>query len=202
MIQATPTHISVGPHPHITAMSEGTLPRQSREAGRWRQSKVAGSPGFYCDEMLQGLGRWLRAAGHDTAIARDGLADDDVIARSLREGRLLLTCDRALAQRKAVAHRAIMLPANGLEAAVQALGEALGIDWLHAPFSRCLLDNEPLAPASERARLSLPPNARALPGPLRSCPRCRRLYWPGSHVRRMTARLEAWQSAAAAEPTS
>ena len=30
---------------------------------------------FLCDEMLAGLGRWLRIAGYDTAIARRGRRD-------------------------------------------------------------------------------------------------------------------------------
>jgi uncharacterized protein with PIN domain len=38
----------------------------------------------------------------------------------------------------------------------------------------------------------MPASARALPGPLQACPACGRLYWPGSHVRRMQARLEAF----------
>lgn len=162
-------------------------------AGHSADAGAAATPGLLCDEMLQGLGRWLRAAGHDTAIVSGGLADEVLIARALSEGRLLLTCDRALAARRAVRSRAVVLPAGGLEGAVQALGRTLAIDWLHAPFTRCLLDNAPLAAASESAREALPPNARGLPGPVRSCPLCRRLYWPGSHVRRMTARLEAWQ---------
>jgi hypothetical protein len=30
-------------------------------------------PRFLCDEMLHGLGRWLRAAGYDTVIAESGI---------------------------------------------------------------------------------------------------------------------------------
>jgi len=54
------------------------------------------------------------------------------------------------------------------------------------------VDNAVLRPATEAERASLPPRARALPGPVRACPQCARLYWPGNHVRRMTARLERW----------
>ena len=34
-----------------------------------------------CDEMLLRLGRWLRAAGYDTAIAEGGMEDPALIAR-------------------------------------------------------------------------------------------------------------------------
>jgi uncharacterized protein with PIN domain len=54
-----------------------------------------------CDEMLKGIGRWLRAAGYDTAIAQDGVADEGLLAQARVENRVLLTCDRALAARSA-----------------------------------------------------------------------------------------------------
>jgi uncharacterized protein with PIN domain len=33
---------------------------------------------FLCDEMLAGLGRWLRIAGYDAAIAGPGRRDRDL----------------------------------------------------------------------------------------------------------------------------
>lgn len=36
----------------------------------------------------------------------------------------------------------------------------------------------------------LPPDVRELPGPARQCPGCGRLYWLGSHARRMREALE------------
>jgi uncharacterized protein with PIN domain len=40
--------------------------------------------------MLHGLGRWMRAAGYDTVIAADGLADCSIFARC-DEDHILLT---------------------------------------------------------------------------------------------------------------
>ncbi len=56
-----------------------------------------GSCKFLCDEMLWGLGRWLRAAGYATAAR--GLADGELLRRAGAEGRVLLTLDRALEAR-------------------------------------------------------------------------------------------------------
>ncbi|MHA1154355.1 MAG: Mut7-C RNAse domain-containing protein, partial [Alphaproteobacteria bacterium] len=89
----------------------------------------------------------------------------------------------------------LVLPAEGLDAGARRLSANLGLDWLYAPFTRCLLDNTVLRPASARERRALPAKARGLDGPVTACPDCARLYWPGSHVRRMRARLEAWQAA-------
>ena len=54
-------------------------------------------PRFLCDEMLRGLGRWLRAAGYDTVIAGGGIPDRALAARCAEEDRVLLTKDRQLA---------------------------------------------------------------------------------------------------------
>jgi hypothetical protein len=146
-----------------------------------------------CDEMLRGLGRWLRAAGHDTLIARSGTADLDLIAFARAERRILLTCDRELARLAGAAPRVVTLATEALDPAAHELSARLGIDWLAAPFSRCLLDNAALRPASPLQAASVPSTAREGAGPLLACPECGRVYWPGSHVRRMRARLERWQ---------
>jgi uncharacterized protein len=52
---------------------------------------------FLCDEMLRGLGRWLRAAGFDTVIAEQRLPDRVLARRSAEEDRVVLTKDRHLA---------------------------------------------------------------------------------------------------------
>ena len=148
-----------------------------------------------CDEMLLRLGRWLRAAGYDTAIAEGGAGDAALIARCAAEGRTLVTRDRHLAAQAAGTIPVVRLAEDGVEAQARALKRALGIDWQRAPFSRCLLDNMPLHPAPPEALAEVPPASRAARGPLRRCPQCGRLYWPGGHVRRMQVRLAAWNQA-------
>jgi uncharacterized protein with PIN domain len=146
-----------------------------------------------CDEMLARLGRWLRAAGYDTDIAGGGTADAVLLARCASEGRVLLTRDRHLAD-IAGARIVPVLPLSerSIEAQARELRQALGIDWQHAPFTRCLIDNTPLDHARPEAAAQVPPSSRAAGGPLRQCLNCGRLYWPGGHVRRMLARLAAW----------
>lgn len=144
-----------------------------------------------CDVGLKGLARWLRAAGHDTLVAPDAL-DDAYLLAWLGAERRLLTADRRLAR---AGRRATLIDGNGLDEQARALRAALDIDWLYRPFSRCLVDNALLAPLPATARHHLPATAQGLDGPFRRCPACGRIYWPGSHVRRMRARLEAWATA-------
>ena len=146
-----------------------------------------------CDEMLAGLARWLRAAGHDAVMGPAGARDRDLLAQAEAEGRTFLTGDRSVTQIKTAAPVWI-LPAAGLDAQAAAL-RARGLDWRFAPFTRCVMDNTPLEPAAPADLHRMPEQSRTLPGPRRACPACRRVYWPGGHVRRMEARLAAWAEA-------
>ena len=154
-------------------------------------------PRFLCDEMLKGLGRWLRAAGYDTVIAAGGLPDRVIAARCAEEDRVLLTKDRQLAATVSRIARVVLLPGNGIAEAARALRVALDIDWQYAPFIRCLVDNRPLEASPPCSATRVPEGSRAAGGPLRVCPECGRLYWPGGHVRRMQQRLAAWKQEAA-----
>jgi uncharacterized protein len=149
-------------------------------------------PRFLCDEMLHGLGRWLRAAGYDTVIV-DGLPNRALAARCAEEGRILLTKDRDLATTAAETASVLLVAGNGIDKAARTLSEALDIDWQHAPPTRCILDNWLLeaAPADSAARV--PERSLAAGSPLRVCPECGRIHWPGGHVSRMQQRLAAWQ---------
>jgi uncharacterized protein len=142
-----------------------------------------------CDEMLKGVGRWLRAAGYDVPIVDDGADDDELLARAAAEKRVLLTCDRRLAARAGPDAAVVLLGTETFEGAARELRERLGVDWLHAAFTRCLRDNAPLMPANEDEIAKLPAAARQGDGPIVRCPECNRVYWPGSHVRRMLAKL-------------
>lgn len=144
---------------------------------------------FLCDEMLRGLGRWLRAAGYDTAIAGNGTADRDLLHQAVAEGRLLISRDRRLLDHRAIADRVVLLGAEGIEGWARELSARLPIDWLYQPFSRCLLCNGPLVPIDDAGRATLPPTAAKMPGPFRCCRHCEKIYWEGSHVRRMRAHL-------------
>jgi uncharacterized protein len=146
-----------------------------------------------CDEMLAGLARWLRAAGHDTALAEPGTPDAAVLARCRAEGRVLISRDRQLVREAGVTLPSVLLRGEDMDEHARALADALGLDWTLAPFTRCLVDNAPLRPADGSDLARVPAQSRALPGPFRACPCCGRVFWPGSHVRRMSRQLALWR---------
>jgi len=142
--------------------------------------------------MLGHLARYLRAAGYDTTLASGGTRDRDLLAQARVEHRVFLTCDRRIAEHNAAREVAIILPRGGLDDTAGAVSRALDIHWLHAPFTRCIVDNTPLGAVPEALRGALPSDVKTRSP--RFCPRCKRVYWAGSHTARMQRRLASWSS--------
>jgi hypothetical protein len=157
---------------------------------------VDGDLRFLCDEMLGRLARYLRAAGYDTTLATGGAPDRELLAAARHERRAFVTCDRRIALHKAAAEVALILPRGTIDELAQALARRVPIDWLHRPFSRCLVDNAPLLDGIGASRRAPPPDVAGTE--VRNCPECGRLYWAGSHHRRMRTRLAAWSAGRAA----
>jgi hypothetical protein len=149
--------------------------------------------------MLAELARWLRCAGHDTALAAPREEDKAIIARCAAEERLLFTRDRDLARlaKREKAGVVLIQEEGPIDTLALMLAAEPGIDWTLAPFTRCMVDNSLLIEAGADDLMRIPQQSRELPGPFRTCPTCRRVYWPGSHFRRMRARLERWRSGVA-----
>lgn len=145
---------------------------------------------FLCDEMLQRLGRWLRAAGYDTVIATVGEDDGALVRQAVAEGRWLLTRDREMARQHNGHGRVMRLTENALPKQIAAVTRRFAIDWLSRPFSRCLDCNTPIIPARPEQYAQLPAGALLTSPQAWYCPHCDKLYWEGSHVRRMRHTLE------------
>lgn len=147
---------------------------------------------FLCDEMLRGVGDWLRVAGYDTLAPAEGAPDTQVLAVALAQDRWLITRDRGLYQQPGAASHVILLETDNLQANLRELAVRLDIDWLHRPFTRCKKCNTLLATdrlPSSRDRI--PADVAGGNKPLRYCPTCDRFFWEGSHVKRMRRQLVA-----------
>ena len=146
-------------------------------------------PRFAADAMLGRLARWLRVLGFDTRYDAE-LADSVLVRIANEEGRILLTRDRHLLRE--------LQPLRAHEVRqdepLEQLRDVVAALELPAPaelFTRCMLCNIVLPPLDEeQADRLLPPRVRGIPGPVRRCPVCGRVYWHGSHVRRMRDALQ------------
>jgi len=150
------------------------------------------APPLIADAMLGGLARWLRVLGLD--VAYDPALDDAALVRlAAGEGRVILTRDRRLVERR-LARNHLLVASGEVGAQLRQVLAELAI----APdparlLSRCLRCNLPLvALAAEQARERVPPYVASTRERFRECPRCGRVYWSATHVERMRERLAAF----------
>ena len=141
---------------------------------------------FVLDGHLGRLARHLRMLGFDARWRID--APDEELARvSAAERRILLTRDLGLLKRRIVTH-GYWVRATDPRAQLEEVVRRLDLSRLVAPFRRCLRCNEPLAEVGkEEVAAELPPAVRLRHTSFRRCPSCQRVYWAGSHHRRMSA---------------
>jgi len=145
---------------------------------------------FLADAHLGGLARLLRLAGFDT-LYENGLPDAQIESRAREDGRIVLTRDRELLKRRGITHGCFvraLRPREQLREVIERLDLARSL----RPFSRCLACNAALAPIDKSAVCDrLPPNVRECHDRFTACTGCGRIYWEGSHWRRMRSIVDA-----------
>lgn len=156
---------------------------------RRRAATPPGEPRFAADAMLGRLARWLRVIGADTTWKPD-VADADLARHALEEDRILLTRDRSLTEEWRLP-RVLLLASEAPLEQLRQVAAAYGLEWRGRLFRRCSLCNTRLVPLEATALRGRVPQrvARELRR-FAECPSCRRVYWEGSHTRRMRRVLE------------
>lgn len=171
----------VAVYPHFTALPVPTAPPL--------RPALTGAPRFIADAHLGGLARLLRMSGFDT-LYRNDYADAEIAAIADREERVVLTRDRELLKLRHVTHGCYV---HALHPPLQfrEIVERLALAEHLRPFSRCLECNAALQPIDKALVIErLPPQVQAHYETFTTCDQCGRIYWPGSHWRRMKALLE------------
>ena len=146
-------------------------------------------PRFVADVMLGRLAKWLRIAGLDVLYS-NLYSDDELVALSREEGRILLSRDTRLLVRRAVS-RFVFLESDDVREQIRQVFAAMHITTLRALLSRCLSCNDPLTevPREEVSGL-VPPYVYQTQVQFKTCPRCRKIYWAGTHRQSVLRTLE------------
>lgn len=153
---------------------------------------------FLVDEMLVNLAHWIRAAGYDAEIVESSMTDRYLINQARTEQRWLLTRDHKMTEYRKAANNVILMSCKSLDECVQQLNRQLAIHWLYKPLSRCMMCNTLIEPARDIHWKRVPDTSRQYVKSLNWCPGCDRVYWEGSHSRRIRQRLQEWAQSASA----
>jgi len=151
---------------------------------------------FVADVHLGALARHLRLLGFDTSWARD-LTDEAIVRIARDEQRIILTRDKGILKNGRVTHGYWLRrtdPLGQLEEVIRALDLVRSI----APYTRCLECNGELEAAERSAVASaVPLQVFLVHHDFQQCGHCRRIYWKGSHLRRLDEIVERARQAGA-----
>jgi uncharacterized protein len=143
-------------------------------------------PRFVLDTHLGKLASYLRMLGFDT-LYNNSYDDKELAGLSAGEGRILLTRDRGLLKRSEVTHGYLVRSEQPREQVEEVLRRFDLIGELK-PFRLCLLCNRELRDASAaEVENKVPPRVWETVKEYKQCPECSRVYWQGTHYRKMAA---------------
>ena len=147
---------------------------------------------FIADDMLGKLAKWLRILGYDT-LYQTGIEDTELIQRALAEGRIILTRDTHLIKRRLVKNH-LLIQSDFLPQQLKQVIDSLQLDTSSYLLTRCLICNQPLTSLDKpMLKDKVPPYVYATQEHFSSCPGCKRIYWPATHVKQLLQKLAAMQ---------
>jgi uncharacterized protein with PIN domain len=146
------------------------------------------------DAMLGSIARKLRFFGFDT-LYYNGIEDSSLLDICIKESRVLVTMDEELHKRaRRLGLRSILIEkANNKKSkdinTMEAILRALGVSYIefNVNYSRCSLCNSSIECVNDKFNLKglIHNNILNLYERFYICKGCRKVYWEGSHVKRL-----------------
>lgn len=146
------------------------------------------NPCFAAEKTLGKLAKWLRLLGFDTLYEPE-LSPERFI-ETLEQDRILLTRTQRI-KKQSASRKSIFIESDHLEQQLSQVLRELGLKAADArPFSRCLRCNMPIVAAQKDSLWGrVPDYIFETQDRFNRCPKCGRIYWPGSHTQRSLEKI-------------
>ncbi|HLE40403.1 MAG TPA: Mut7-C RNAse domain-containing protein [Nitrospirota bacterium] len=139
---------------------------------------------FVADVMLGRLAKWMRLLGFDVLYDR-AISDNEIIRISLEQARVILTRDTGLVARP-LASNHVFINNDNVRQQLQQVLTTFHITSMPGPLTRCSVCNTLLLPvAKQDVRDLVPLYVYEKNNTFLRCESCRKIYWQGTHVKRM-----------------
>lgn len=138
------------------------------------------APRFILTPELGRLAKWLRILGFDSEYFR-GDNTSSLIIQALREDRIILSRNHRLPSPRGM--RVFLIKQERIKEQLKEVFGVLGIKpEVDKMFSRCIICNIGLEKiAKEQIKEKVPGYVFNTQEEFIFCPRCQRVYWPGTH---------------------
>jgi uncharacterized protein with PIN domain len=144
---------------------------------------------FVLDGHLGKLAAYLRLLGFDT-LYQNNYEDSQLARITSEENRILLTRDRGLLKRKAVAYGYYVREKSPRKQLLEVVNR-YSLAEKAQPFTRCANCNGVLQPVDKSKIMDrLAPKTKRYYNEFRICSDCEQIYWKGSHFDRMESFIQ------------
>lgn len=153
------------------------------------RAKPLRNPRFILDVHLGRLAKKLRMLGFDSLYQND-YTDPVIIDLSLKEKRIILTCDRGILKNKSVTH-GYWIRSRQVDEQLREVIHHFDLSSRIDAFWRCMVCNGTVKKVHQKMiedRL-LPRTAQYF-NEFYICEGCHRIYWKGSHYQKMEAYIQ------------
>lgn len=144
---------------------------------------------FAVDKMLGRLAKWLRILGYDTLF--DPYATQAAIVKqAAEEKRVFISRDSKLTKSSGIPELFIV-QSERYQDQLREVVSRFRLDIHSKLFTRCTVCNEEILPVEkDTVRESLPEKSALNFDSFHQCPKCKRVYWGGTHTENTKRRLK------------
>lgn len=143
---------------------------------------------FVVDRHLGRLAKWLRTLGYDAYY--DVACTNERLREECRRPDSLLVTTAASIGTELHAAYVMLVPKDDVRRQLRTVVGELHLEVERHLFERCVICNLPVEPVGREAcRARVPERVFASTDVFRRCGGCGRIYWEGTHTRRLRARL-------------
>ncbi|MBI5561151.1 MAG: Mut7-C RNAse domain-containing protein [Deltaproteobacteria bacterium] len=144
---------------------------------------------IFADSMLGKLALWMRVMGYDAEYEK-AIDDGELVKRARMEGRVILTRDTLLIKRRWARENHLFIESDRPGEQLRQVLSVFKIDK-EMFLTRCIRCNTLLEDAGKESVKGLvPPYVYSTQESFKTCPRCRRIYWAGTHRENMEREVE------------
>ena len=150
---------------------------------------------YLCDQMLGTLAKWLRIFGLDTFYANSEMDDSELIEISKKEKRVLITRDKNLLQKaKKEKIGVIEINTTDIDEQIKKVLNQEKVDKKKV-LSRCILCNSDLDEVEKvEIEKKVPKRVFESNEKFWLCPKCKKVYWKGTHYENMIEKIKSFYS--------
>ena len=144
---------------------------------------------FVVDCMLGKLAKWLKILGFDV-LYFSKIEDDEILKIAREDERVLLTRDNLLIKKAKNISKLFIESDKWSEQIIEVINH-FKLKNKIKPYSRCLECNYPLKKIPKsKAKNLVAPFVYNSEKEFALCPKCGRVYWPGTHYQEMEGKLK------------